>query len=78
MRKRGYAIDNEELEDGLRCVAAPVRECSGAVVGALGIGSPGRQAGCLPVETHYINSRTASIEAAIEQSHSRSTITSIK
>lgn len=40
VRKRGYALDNEEFEEGLRCLAAPVRDHSGLVAGALGIAGP--------------------------------------
>jgi DNA-binding IclR family transcriptional regulator len=37
IRERGFAIDDQELEIGLKCVAAPVRDQSGGVVGALSI-----------------------------------------
>ncbi len=37
---RGYAVDNEEYEDGLRCVAAPVYGPSGGVAGAIGVAGP--------------------------------------
>ena len=40
VRKRGYALDNEEFEEGLRCLAAPVHDHSGAVAGAVGIAGP--------------------------------------
>ena len=36
----GYAIDDEELEDGVRCVAAPVRDYSHKVVAAVGLSGP--------------------------------------
>jgi len=40
IRLRGYAIDNEEFEKGLRCVAAPVRNRSGQATAAIGIAGP--------------------------------------
>jgi IclR family acetate operon transcriptional repressor len=40
IRVLGYAIDNEEYDEGLRCIGAPVRDHSGHVVAALGIGGP--------------------------------------
>jgi DNA-binding IclR family transcriptional regulator len=40
IRRRGYAVDNEEYDEGLRCIGAAVRDHSGNVVAALGIGGP--------------------------------------
>jgi DNA-binding IclR family transcriptional regulator len=37
IRTSGFAIDDEELEDGLKCIGAPVHDSSGRVVGALSI-----------------------------------------
>ncbi len=37
---RGYALEEEEAEPGLRGVAAPVRDFSGQVVAAIGISGP--------------------------------------
>jgi DNA-binding IclR family transcriptional regulator len=37
---RGYAVDNEELDSGLRCVSAPVRNFTGRTVGAISISGP--------------------------------------
>lgn len=40
IRALGYAVDNEEYDEGLRCIGAPVRDHSGHVVAAVGIGGP--------------------------------------
>jgi DNA-binding IclR family transcriptional regulator len=40
VRERGYAIEDEESEAGMRCVAAPVRNATRDVVGAVGIAGP--------------------------------------
>ena len=40
VRLAGYAIDDEESEVGMRCVAAPVRDISGKVIAAVGLAGP--------------------------------------
>jgi IclR family transcriptional regulator, KDG regulon repressor len=40
VRASGYAIDDEESEAGMRCVAAPVRDISGKVIAAVGVAGP--------------------------------------
>lgn len=37
IRTRGFAIDDEELEDGLKCIGAGIQDYSGRVVGALSL-----------------------------------------
>lgn len=43
VRTRGYAIDDEESEPGMRSIGAPVRDFSGRVVAAIGIGGPSQR-----------------------------------
>ncbi len=38
--EREHAIDDEESEEGLRAVAAPVRNHTGSVIAALGVAAP--------------------------------------
>ena len=40
VRRRGFAIDNEEFMEGVRCVAAPVFDEAGRVVGAVSLAGP--------------------------------------
>jgi DNA-binding IclR family transcriptional regulator len=40
IRAQGYAVDNEEYDEGLRCIGAPIQDHTGHVVAALGIGGP--------------------------------------
>jgi DNA-binding IclR family transcriptional regulator len=40
VRARGYARDNEELELGVRCIAAGIRDDAGKLVAGLSISAP--------------------------------------
>ena len=40
VRQRGYAMDDEESEIGMRCIAAPIRNDGGDVVAAVGVAGP--------------------------------------
>lgn len=37
IREKGYAIDNSENEEGIRCVALPIRDHTGSVIAAISI-----------------------------------------
>jgi DNA-binding IclR family transcriptional regulator len=43
VRARGYALDDEELEAGLRCIAAPIRDHLGNVVASTSIAGPSQR-----------------------------------
>jgi DNA-binding IclR family transcriptional regulator len=38
--EQGYAIDNEELDLGVRCIGAPIRDYTRRIVGAISISGP--------------------------------------
>lgn len=40
IRDQGYAVDNEEYDEGLRCIGAPIMDHTGQVVAAVGVGGP--------------------------------------
>jgi DNA-binding IclR family transcriptional regulator len=39
-RRRGYAVDDEELEEGLRCIAVPLLDSQRLPVGAISVSGP--------------------------------------
>jgi DNA-binding IclR family transcriptional regulator len=40
IRKRGYSVDDEEIEIGLRCVGAPIYDHTTIMVGAISVAAP--------------------------------------
>jgi DNA-binding IclR family transcriptional regulator len=40
VREKGFATDESEYLEGLRCVAAPIRDRDGAVIASIGISAP--------------------------------------
>jgi DNA-binding IclR family transcriptional regulator len=40
IREQGYAIDDEELDLGVRCIAAPIRDYTRRIVGAISVSGP--------------------------------------
>jgi len=40
IQSRGYALDNEEVVEGARCIAAPVLDCAGYVAAGVSVSGP--------------------------------------
>lgn len=40
IRRRGFGMDNEEIEDGLRCIGAPVFNHQGQITAAISVAGP--------------------------------------
>jgi DNA-binding IclR family transcriptional regulator len=40
VRNAGYALDNEEHNEGIRCVAAPINNIDGDIIAAISVSSP--------------------------------------
>ncbi|MGA7241943.1 MAG: IclR family transcriptional regulator C-terminal domain-containing protein, partial [Terracidiphilus sp.] len=56
VRRRGYAVDDEEMEIGTRCVGAPILDTSGHPIAAVSIsGSATRLAAhCVPAIAQHV------------------------
>ncbi|GAB2476340.1 IclR family transcriptional regulator domain-containing protein [Xylanimonas ulmi] len=66
VRERGWALVDQELEEGLRSVAAPLRDGSGAVVAAVNVSAPVRRGTVEELLEHILTpllKAAASIEA---------------
>lgn len=54
VRRDGYAINDEELEQGLRSIAVPVRGASGKVLAALNIGAQAARVSTAQMAQHFL------------------------
>jgi IclR family KDG regulon transcriptional repressor len=50
----GYSIDNEELDTGVRCVAAPIRDYTRRIVGAVSISGPSMRLSAERIEKELV------------------------
>lgn len=67
VREEGCALDNEEFEEGLRCVAAPIRDHAEAVIASLGIAGPAArmEPGRLPALIKHVKEAADAVSAAL-------------
>jgi IclR family pca regulon transcriptional regulator len=63
VRERGWAVNDQELDLGLRSCSAPVLDRDGATVAALNVSVPSAQASLAELEQRYV---PAVVEAARE------------
>lgn len=64
-REKGYALDNEECEIGVRCVAVPVQDYTGRVVAGISISGPSTRM----TNQHIFTNLPTLIKAGKELSH---------
>ncbi len=67
IRTRGYAADDQEFQEGLYCLAMPVRDFSGQVVYAVAISGPAQrfQEQRVPAILRALQDTTRAMEAAL-------------
>jgi len=65
-RENGYALDMEELDLGVRCVAAPIRDYTRKVVGAISVSAPSLRMDDEKIKNFFV---PIVVEAAKEISH---------
>ena len=70
IRRRGYAVDEEEFAPGVRCIAAPVRDASGATIAALGITGPATRVSSERTEALAKLVRAAALKISLGLGHS--------
>jgi IclR family pca regulon transcriptional regulator len=66
VRKQGYAAVDQELEEGLRSLAVPIRDAGGAVVAALNVSVHASRASMVALRREYLpfaRQAVAAIEA---------------
>ena len=59
IRERGYAMDDEELSEGVRCIAAPIFNFKGDVKSSIGISGPTLRLDRESLDSHIENVKTA-------------------
>jgi DNA-binding IclR family transcriptional regulator len=66
IKKQGYALDNEECEEGVKCIAVPIINYSGQVTAAISLSSPAARLGRERTEEIIGYLKRLSVEASRE------------
>jgi IclR family KDG regulon transcriptional repressor len=53
VREKGYATDLEEFEEGLRCIASPIRDYTRKVIGAISVSGPANRLSDEKIQTTF-------------------------
>ena len=76
VRRQGYAVTDQELEQGLRSAAVPIHDASGAVVAALNVSVHASRASMQELRSRFLppaQEAAAAIDAEIRKSGLRAT-----
>lgn len=70
IRRQGYAVDNGEQEEGVRCIAAPIYNTKGKVIAALSISGPSSRVDSrrIPILLPHLKRISAAISSALASS----------
>jgi IclR family KDG regulon transcriptional repressor len=66
VRRAGMAIDDGEFDSELRCLALPVRDFSGQIIGAIGLSGPLWRVSPVVLEKHAKTARAAAARLSAE------------
>ncbi|APX88823.1 IclR family transcriptional regulator [Brevirhabdus pacifica] len=64
IRARGYSVDNEERNEGMRCIAAPIRNTYGETIAGISVSGPTSRVGPDQVEALALSVREAAEEVS--------------
>jgi IclR family pca regulon transcriptional regulator len=76
VRRQGFAVTDQELEQGLRSAAVPIHDASGAVVAALNVSVHASRASMHELRTRFLapaQAAAAAIDAEVRKSGLRAT-----
>src|SRR5690349_19670763 len=76
VRRQGYAVTDQELEQGLRSAAVPIHDASGAVVAALNVSVHASRASMAELRSRFLppaRAAAAAIDAELRESGLRAT-----
>jgi IclR family transcriptional regulator, pca regulon regulatory protein len=76
VRRQGYAVTDQELEQGLRSAAVPIHDASGATIAALNVSVHASRASMQELRTRFVppaRAAAAAIDAEVRKSGLRAT-----